>query len=172
MTFEVPKSRSSAINAISARRSTRSCPIFSNVPSPAFLRTNALYSIFNSRSLVRSTAISQGSSLRLRHAHDRINVEAIKASLDALACTRPLLLRHVGPGIPHLHAIDDGRVMRRPWGVTRWKRSCRYLRKRCASSQAKGRDCDEEQAHGTILANRKNGGRSFAEEAGHRRLGL
>ena len=44
--------------------------------------------------------------------HDGINVEGIKTRLDALACAQPSLLRHMGPGIPHLHAVVDGAVMR------------------------------------------------------------
>ena len=48
-------SRCAAISAISARRSTRSSSILTNLPSPVLPRTSALYSIFTARSFVRST---------------------------------------------------------------------------------------------------------------------
>ena len=38
-------------------------------------------------------------------------VEVIETRLDALACVRPCLLGHMGPGIPHLHTLGDRGVM-------------------------------------------------------------
>ena len=54
-----------------------------------------------------------------------VNIEAIKTRLDACARAQPLLLGHMGPGIPYLHAVGDGGAGRLL--VTRYSR-----RRRCA----------------------------------------
>ena len=66
--------------------------------------------------------------LWLRLGHDRLNIEVIKTSLDALAGVRPCLPGHMRPGIPHLFAGGNGAVMqvlcrwarRRPLPLIRW----------------------------------------------------
>ena len=46
-----------------------------------------------------------------RLGHRRINLEIIKARLNALTGVRPFLLGHMGSGVPHLHAVGNVTVM-------------------------------------------------------------
>jgi hypothetical protein len=57
--------------------------------------------------------------LCLRLGHDRLNIEVIKTSLDALAGIRPCQPGHMRPGIPHLFAGGNGAVMQI---LVRWAR--------------------------------------------------
>jgi hypothetical protein len=68
-----------------------------------------------SRNAARPSGTSVGC---LRLGHDRLNIEVIKTSLDALAGIRPCQPGHMRPGIPHLFAGGNGAVMQ----VLRWAR--------------------------------------------------
>src|SRR4029077_18769873 len=68
-----------------------------------------------SRNAARPSGTSVGG---LRLGHDRLNIEVIKTSLDALAGIRPCQPGHMRPGIPHLFAGGNGAVMQ----VLRWAR--------------------------------------------------